>query len=101
MGSGAKSYMRKGFLIYEEMHRYFQHKWGGRYSYMTLHPIPLNFVIFEENLSICSDKCEIVHVFMFEVIFDRYIYAKNLRVLPQKNTTKRSFLKSFLVIKQQ
>jgi hypothetical protein len=38
---------------------------------MTLHPIPLNFVIFEENLSICSDKCEIVHVFMFEVIFDR------------------------------
>ncbi len=25
MGSGAKSYMRKGFLIYEEMHKYFQH----------------------------------------------------------------------------
>jgi hypothetical protein len=25
MGSGAKSYMRKGFLIYEEMHRYFHH----------------------------------------------------------------------------
>jgi hypothetical protein len=23
MGSGAKSYMRKGFLIYEEMHKYF------------------------------------------------------------------------------
>ncbi len=22
MGSGAKSYMRKGFLIYEEMHKY-------------------------------------------------------------------------------
>jgi hypothetical protein len=23
MGSGAKSYMRKGFLVYEEMHIYF------------------------------------------------------------------------------
>ncbi len=23
MGSGAKSYMRKGFLIYEEIHKYF------------------------------------------------------------------------------
>jgi hypothetical protein len=23
MGSGVKSYMRKGFLIYEEMHKYF------------------------------------------------------------------------------
>ncbi len=25
MGSGAKSYMRKGFLIYEEMQKYFHH----------------------------------------------------------------------------
>jgi hypothetical protein len=25
MGLGAKSYMRKGFLIYEEMHKYFLH----------------------------------------------------------------------------
>jgi hypothetical protein len=25
MGSGAKSYMRKGFLIYEELHKYFHH----------------------------------------------------------------------------
>jgi hypothetical protein len=25
MGSGAKSYVRKGFLIYEEMHKYFPH----------------------------------------------------------------------------
>jgi hypothetical protein len=25
MGSGAKSYMRKGCLIYEEMHKYFHH----------------------------------------------------------------------------
>ncbi len=41
MGSGAKSYMRKGFLIYVH------HIWGGRY--LTLHPIPLNFLIYEEN----------------------------------------------------
>ncbi len=34
MGSGAKSYMRKGFLIYEEMHKYFHHILGGRYSHM-------------------------------------------------------------------
>ncbi len=25
MASGAKSYMRKGFLIYEEMHKYLHH----------------------------------------------------------------------------
>jgi hypothetical protein len=25
VGSGAKSYMRKGFLIYEEMNKYFHH----------------------------------------------------------------------------
>jgi hypothetical protein len=25
MGSGAKSHMRKGFLIFEEMHKYFHH----------------------------------------------------------------------------
>jgi hypothetical protein len=25
MGSGAKSYMRKGFIIYEEMRTYFHH----------------------------------------------------------------------------
>ncbi len=30
MGSGAKSYVRKGYLIYEEMHKYFHHIWGGR-----------------------------------------------------------------------
>jgi hypothetical protein len=25
MGSGEKSYMRKGFLMYEAMHKYFHH----------------------------------------------------------------------------
>jgi hypothetical protein len=25
MGSGAKSFMRRGFLIYEDMHKYFHH----------------------------------------------------------------------------
>ncbi len=27
----------------------FPHIWGGRKSYMTLHPVPLNFLIYEEN----------------------------------------------------
>ncbi len=35
MGSGAKSYMRKGFLIYEEMHKYFHHI-RRPWPYMTL-----------------------------------------------------------------
>jgi hypothetical protein len=26
LGSGAKSYMMKGFLIFEEKHKYFHHK---------------------------------------------------------------------------
>jgi hypothetical protein len=54
MGSGEKSYMRKGFLIYEEMHKIFS-------SYMTLHPIHLNFLIYEENfilffISVCCES---------------------------------------------
>jgi hypothetical protein len=30
MGSGANSYMRKGFLMYEEMHKYFHHTYMRR-----------------------------------------------------------------------
>jgi hypothetical protein len=30
MGLGAKSYMMKGFLIYEEMHKYFHHAFMRR-----------------------------------------------------------------------
>jgi hypothetical protein len=30
MGSGAKSYMRKGFLIYEERHKYVHHTYMRR-----------------------------------------------------------------------
>jgi hypothetical protein len=42
--------MRKGFLTYEEMHKYFHHVGGCHYqSYMTLHQIPLKFLIYEEN----------------------------------------------------
>jgi hypothetical protein len=47
-GSAAKSYMRKGFLIYEEMRQYFR-IYEEVVSHMTLHPIPLNFLIYEEN----------------------------------------------------
>ncbi len=54
MGSGAKSYMRKGFLIYKEMHKYFHHTVydevvSHTHTYMTLLPIPLNFLIYEKN----------------------------------------------------
>ncbi len=52
MGSGAKSYMRKGFLIYKEMHKYFQHIVYDEvvsHTYMTLLQIPLNFLIYEKN----------------------------------------------------
>jgi hypothetical protein len=49
-GAVAKSYMRKGFLIYEEMRKYFHiyeqvvsHIWLGNCS-------TLNFLIYEENL---------------------------------------------------
>ncbi len=48
MGSGAKSYIRKGFLIYEGMRRW---------SFMTLHPIPLNFLNYEENFLFFFYQC--------------------------------------------
>jgi hypothetical protein len=48
MGSAAKSYMRKIFLTYENA-PIFPHTWGGRWSFMTLHPILLNFLIYGEN----------------------------------------------------
>jgi hypothetical protein len=41
MGSGAKSIMRKGFLIYEEISKYFT-----IYEEAVLHPIPPNFIFF-------------------------------------------------------
>jgi hypothetical protein len=46
MGSVAKSFMRKGFLIYEEMRKYLVQLysiWGGRWSFMTLQPLPSEF----------------------------------------------------------
>jgi hypothetical protein len=48
MGSGAKSYMRKGYLIYEEISKYFtiyMRRLLVIYC-MTLNPIPLNFLYF-------------------------------------------------------
>jgi hypothetical protein len=44
MRSDAKPYMRKGFLIYEEMSTYFT-----IYEEAVSTPIPLNFLINEEN----------------------------------------------------
>ncbi len=41
MGLGAKSYMKKGFLICEEMRKYF--------TIYEEDPIPLNFLIYLDN----------------------------------------------------
>jgi hypothetical protein len=51
MGSGPKPYMRKGFLIYEEMRKFFlvYEDSGGRWSYMTFHLILSYLLIYEEN----------------------------------------------------
>ncbi len=50
MGAVAKSYMRKGFLIYEEMRNYLTIcEEAVSHSYMTLQPILLNFPRYEEN----------------------------------------------------
>jgi hypothetical protein len=50
MGSVAKSYMRKGFLIYEEVRKFFPiYEEAVSHIGMTLHPIPLDFLIYEEN----------------------------------------------------
>ncbi len=51
-----------------------------------------------EYLSICSDKCEIVYVSMFDVIFDRNgaeAYVKNLRVLSQGKIREMWFYEIF------
>ncbi len=56
-GAVAKSYMRKGFLIYEEMRKYFpiyeeavSHTWLCNCSI-------LNFPIYEENLIFLFYQC--------------------------------------------
>jgi hypothetical protein len=45
MGAVAKSYMRKGFLMYEEIQKYLT----IYESFMTLQQVLLNFLIYEEN----------------------------------------------------
>jgi hypothetical protein len=49
-GAVAKSYMRKGFLIYEEMRKYFPiHEEAVSHIRLCNNSI-LNFLIYEENL---------------------------------------------------
>ncbi len=48
MGSGAKSHVRKVFLIYEEIRKYSQYMRRPLVIY-DLHPTPLKFLIYEEN----------------------------------------------------
>jgi hypothetical protein len=47
-GSGAKSYITNDLLIYGENICAFPHILGSPSSYMTLHPIPSEFHIYEE-----------------------------------------------------
>ncbi len=49
MGSGAKSYMRKGFLIYEEMRKYFTIYEEAVNHISLCTPIPLNFLLDVKN----------------------------------------------------
>jgi hypothetical protein len=46
MGLGAKSYMNKGFLIYEEMRKYLT-LYEEAVGHTTLHPVPSEFLIYE------------------------------------------------------
>ncbi len=49
-GSGAKSCMRQGFLRYEELRKYLiLYEEAVSHTYMTLLPVPRNFLICEEN----------------------------------------------------
>jgi hypothetical protein len=90
MGSGAKSYMRKGFLIYEEMRQFFPiYEEAVSHTYMTLHPISLYFLIYEETflfffISVCLEASGLqqsVHLqhdffktFVFNVKADLYSF---------------------------
>jgi hypothetical protein len=48
-GAVAKSNMRKGFLIYEEMRKYFPYMRRGLVIYDFATFSTLNFLIYEEN----------------------------------------------------
>ncbi len=49
-GSGAKSYMRKGFLIYEEVHKYLvTYEEAVSHTWLCIRSL-LKFLIYEENL---------------------------------------------------
>ncbi len=51
MRSGANLYMRKGFLIYEEMRESFPiHEEAVSDTHKTLHPIPLNSLYMRKML---------------------------------------------------
>ncbi len=58
MESGAKFYMRKGSLIYEEMRKFFPiYEEAVSLICMTSHPIPLNFLIYEDNYYFLFYQC--------------------------------------------
>ncbi len=59
MGSGTKSYMAKGFLIWGKTNIFTIYDEAVSHTHicMTLHPIPLNFLIFEENFLFFFYRC--------------------------------------------
>jgi len=61
MGSGLKSYMMKGFLIYEEMHKLFSPYKRRQLVIYDFAPIPLNFLIYEGNLIFSFNSAPTVH----------------------------------------
>jgi hypothetical protein len=53
MGAVAKSYMRKGFLIYEEMRQYLA-IYEEAVGHIQLCNRSLDFLIYEENISVAG-----------------------------------------------
>jgi hypothetical protein len=84
MGSGAKSYMRKDFLIYEEMHIYFT-------IHMTLHLIPKNFLIYEENFIsfVLSVQCYHQTERIFIIYLDRELIFKIADIKAARQANKK------------
>ncbi len=56
MAAVAKSYMRKGFLIYEEMSKYLVIYEDAVLSYMTFQPLPSVFPSIPLLSLLCGDK---------------------------------------------
>jgi hypothetical protein len=88
MGSGAKSYMWKGFLIYEEMRKFFPiYEEAVSHICMTLNPIPLNCHIYEENFILFFisvkkiNKCSFFLSFLFRLVYCLFRFNRSMETL--------------------